>query len=139
MSMQQTLVIIKPDAVERGLIGEIIARFEKKGFKIRGLKMIRLNRELAEKLYDIHRGKPFFEELIKFIMSGPIVAMILEGSSAIEVVRNMIGPTDGRKAPPGTIRGDYSLDIKMNIIHAADSLERAKYEISLLFKEDEIL
>jgi len=137
--MQQTLVIIKPDAVERGLIGEIIARFEKKGFKIRGLKMIRLNRELAEKLYDIHRGKPFFEELIKFIMSGPIVAMILEGSSAIEVVRNMIGPTDGRKAPPGTIRGDYSLDIKMNIIHAADSLERAKYEISLLFKEDEIL
>ncbi|RLG85872.1 MAG: nucleoside-diphosphate kinase [Thermoprotei archaeon] len=139
MSMQRTLVIIKPDAVERGLIGEIIARFEKKGFRIRGLKMIRLNRELAEKLYDIHRGKPFFEELIKFIMSGPIVAMILEGSSAIEVVRNMIGPTDGRKAPPGTIRGDYSLDIKMNIIHAADSLERAKYEISLLFKEDEIL
>jgi len=137
--MQRTLVIIKPDAVERGLIGEIIARFEKKGFRIRGLKMIRLNRELAEKLYDIHRGKPFFEELIKFIMSGPIVAMILEGSSAIEVVRNMIGPTDGRKAPPGTIRGDYSLDIKMNIIHAADSLERAKYEISLLFKEDEIL
>lgn len=139
MSMQRTLVILKPDAVKRGLIGEIIMRFERKGFKIRGLKMMKLSRELAEKLYDIHKGKSFFEDLVNFITSGPIVAIILEGSNAVEVVRRMIGPTDGRKAPPGTIRGDYSLDIGMNVIHAADSSERAEYEISILFNENEIL
>ena len=139
MAIERTIVIIKPDGVRRGLVGEIISRFEKKGFKIVGLKMLKLTRELAEKLYIQHKDKPFFKSLIEFMTSGPIVAMVLEGDSAIEAVRIMIGPTDGRKAPPGTIRGDYSLDVRMNVVHAADSKERAEYEISLLFSEDELI
>ena len=121
MAVERTFVMIKPDAVKRGLVGEIIARFERKGLKIKALKMKWLTREEAEKLYEVHRGKPFFEELVEFITSGPVVAMILEGDSAVEVVRLMIGPTDGRKAPPGTIRGDFALDIGVNVIHASDS------------------
>ena len=134
-----TIIIIKPDGVSRGLVGEILSRFERKGLKIRALKMLKLSREQAERLYDIHKGKHFFESLIKFMTSGPIVAAVLEGPSAIEVVRQIIGPTDGRKAPPGTIRGDYSLSIQENVIHAADSPERVKHEISVIFKPDELL
>ena len=138
MTVERTIVIIKPDGVRRGLIGEVISRFERKGFKVRGLKMLKLTRELAERLYDIHKGKHFFKSLIEFMTSGPIVAMVLEGENAVEAVRLMIGPTDGSRAPPGTIRGDYSLSVEMNIVHAADTAERAKYEISLLFRDDEI-
>jgi nucleoside-diphosphate kinase len=131
-------VIIKPDGVRRGLVGEILSRFEKKGFKIRALKMIRLSREQAEKLYDIHFGKSFFNDLVNYMTSGPVVAVILEGDNAVNAVRLMIGPTDGSKAPPGTIRGDYSLSIRENVIHASDSIERVEHEISVIFKPEEI-
>ncbi len=137
--MQRTFVMIKPDGVRRGLIGEIIARFERKGLKIKALKMKKLTREEAERLYDVHKGKPFFEELIEFVTSAPVVGMIVEGDEAVEVVRLMIGPTDGRKAPPGTIRGDYALSIGENVIHASDSPERAEYEISVFFSKEEII
>ncbi|AEM38796.1 Nucleoside-diphosphate kinase [Pyrolobus fumarii 1A] len=139
MAVQRTFVMIKPDGVKRGLIGEIIARFERKGLKIKALKMKKLTREEAEKLYDIHKGKPFFEELINFVTSAPVVGMVLEGDEAVSVVRLMIGPTDGRKAPPGTIRGDFALSIGENVIHASDSPERAEYEIKVFFKDDEII
>ncbi len=138
MTLERTLVFIKPDGVSRGLVGEIISRFEKKGFKIKALKMIWMNKKLAEEFYSVHKGKPFFESLIEFVTSGPIVAMVIEGDEAISVVRRMIGPTDGREAPPGTIRGDYALSKQMNVIHASDSKESAEREIRLLFREDEI-
>ena len=130
---QKTLLIVKPDGVRRRLVGEVLRRIEAKGLHIVKLKMLRLRRECAERLYDIHRGKEFFEDLVSFMTSGPIVATIVEGDDAVNVVRNLIGPTDGRKAPPGTIRGDYALSIKENIVHAADSAERAEYEISVVF------
>ncbi|BES82473.1 nucleoside-diphosphate kinase [Pyrodictium abyssi] len=139
MAVERTFVMIKPDAVKRGLVGEIIARFERKGLKIKALKMKWLTREEAEKLYEVHRGKPFFEELVEFITSGPVVAMILEGDSAVEVVRLMIGPTDGRKAPPGTIRGDFALDIGANVIHASDSKESFEREYKVFFSDNEIV
>lgn len=139
MVVERTFIMIKPDAVKRGLVGEIIARFERKGLKIKALKMKWLAREEAEKLYEVHRGKPFFEELVEFITSGPVVAMILEGDSAIEVVRLMIGPTDGRKAPPGTIRGDFALDIGANVIHASDSRESFEREYKVFFSDEEIV
>jgi nucleoside-diphosphate kinase len=136
--LERTVVIIKPDGVRRGLVGEILSRFEKKGFKIRALKMIRLSREQAEKLYDIHFGKSFFNDLVNYMTSGPVVAVILEGDNAVNAVRLMIGPTDGSKAPPGTIRGDYSLSIRENVIHASDSIERVEHEVSVVFKPEEI-
>ena len=137
--MEEEFILIKPDGVARGLVGEIISRVERKGLRIRALKMLRLTREMAERLYDIHRDKPFFESLVEFMTSGPVVAMIVEGDSAVEVVRTLIGPTDGRKAPPGTIRGDYALSIQENIVHASDSVERAKYEASIIFSDDELM
>ncbi len=130
---ERTLLIIKPDGVRRGLIGEIISRIERKGLKIVNIKMLKMTRECAEKLYDIHRGKDFFEGLIKFMTSGKIVAVIIEGNEAVEVLRRLVGPTDGRKAAPGTIRGDFSLSNRENVVHAADSPERAMYEISVVF------
>uniref|UniRef100_A0A7J3XZI7 Nucleoside diphosphate kinase n=1 Tax=Thermogladius calderae TaxID=1200300 RepID=A0A7J3XZI7_9CREN len=138
MPVERTLVMVKPDGVRRGLIGEIIARFERKGFRIAGLKMLRMSRELAEKFYSVHKGKPFFDALIDFITSGPVVAMVIEGDSAVSVARLMIGSTDGREALPGTIRGDYALSKTENVVHASDSVESANYEIGLLFSEQEI-
>ncbi len=137
--MERTLVLIKPDGVRRGLIGEIISRFEKKGLKIKALKMLWLTREKAEEFYSVHKGKPFFESLIKFMTSGPIIAMVLEGDKAISVVRLMIGPTDGREAPPGTIRGDYALSKQENVVHASDSPESAEREIRVIFSDEEII
>ncbi len=137
--VDRTIVIVKPDGVRRGLVGEIISRFERKGFKIKALKMVKLSEEQAMKLYDIHIGKPFFNSLVEYMTSSPVVAMVLEGDDAVNVVRLMIGPTDGRKAPPGTIRGDYSLSIGENVVHAADSASRADYEISVIFKPDELV
>lgn len=139
MGVERTLVLIKPDGVKRGLIGEVISRFEKKGLKIKALKMMQFSREQAEEFYKVHKGKHFFESLIEFMTSGPIVAMILEGDSAISVVRRMIGSTDGREAAPGTIRGDYSLSKQYNIVHASDSPESASHEISIVFRDDEII
>jgi len=136
---ERTFVMIKPDGVSRGLVGEIISRFEHKGFKIKALKMFKFTREKAEEFYAEHKGKHFFDKLIEFITSGPVVAMILEGDNAVETVRIMIGPTDGRRAPPGTIRGDYALDVTANVIHAADSKEKAEREIKIVFDKSEIL
>jgi len=133
MAKERTLLIIKPDGVEKGLIGEVLRRIENKGLKITALRMLKLSRTCAERLYDVHKGKSFYESLISFMTSGPIVAAIIEGESAVEVLRTLIGPTDGRKAPPGTIRGDFSLSIQNNIVHAADSVNRAEYEINVVF------
>jgi len=137
--VQRTLIVIKPDGVKRGLVGEIISRFERKGFKIKALKMVWLSREQAEEFYSVHKGKHFFEDLVSFVTSGPVVAMVIEGDEAIEVARLMIGATDGRKAQPGTIRGDYSLSIQENVVHASDSPESFEREFRVIFREDEVV
>ncbi|MEM0097815.1 MAG: nucleoside-diphosphate kinase [Conexivisphaerales archaeon] len=119
----RTLILVKPDAVKRGLVGRIIQRFEDKGFRILNIKMIEMTREMADDFYSVHRGKPFFENLVLFITSGPVVAVIMEGRNAIDAVRIMIGSTDASKAPPGSVRGDFSLGLTDNSIHASDSEE----------------
>ncbi len=139
MAVEKTLVLVKPDGVRRGLIGEVISRFERKGLKIRALKMLWMTREQAEEFYSVHRDKPFFGELVEFITSGPIVAMVLEGDSAISVVRLMIGSTDGRKAQPGTIRGDFALSIQDNVVHASDSPESFEREFRVVFSDEEVV
>lgn len=131
--------MIKPDAVQRGLIGEIIKRVESKGLKITAMKMIRISREKAEEHYAEHKSKPFFGELISFITSSPVVVCIVEGKSAVSVVRKLIGKTDPKEAEPGTIRGDFALEITYNCVHASDSQKTAEREIRLYFSEDEIL
>ncbi len=137
--MERTLVLLKPDAVQRRLIGRIISRIEDKGLKIVGLKMIRVPRELAEKHYAEHREKPFYPELVSFITSAPVVAMVVEGPKAVETVRKMMGKTNPLEAEPGTIRGDFGLSVTMNLIHGSDSQASAAREIALFFREDEIL
>lgn len=136
--MERTFVAIKPDAVQRGLIGEVIQRFEKKGFKIIGMKMIHLSRELAEQHYAEHKGKPFYENLIQFITSGPIVAMALQGIDVISLVRNMMGSTNPQNAAPGTIRADYAQISERNIVHGSDGPESAKRELALYFSDSEL-
>ena len=130
--------MIKPDAVQRGLVGEIIHRFEKKGIKVVAMKMVSVDRDLAEKHYGIHKGKAFFEPTVKYIISSPVVAMILEGINAIEMVRSMMGATDPQKAEKGTIRGDFGQFIGRNIVHGSDSAKTAEFEINLWFKPEEI-
>lgn len=137
--MERTLVLLKPDAVQRRLIGRIISRIEDKGLKIVGLKMIRVSQELAEKHYAEHREKPFYPELVSFITSAPVVAMVVEGPKAVETVRKMMGKTNPLEAEPGTIRGDFGLSVTMNLIHGSDSQASAAREIALFFREDEIL
>ncbi|MEM2136350.1 MAG: nucleoside-diphosphate kinase [Candidatus Methanomethylicia archaeon] len=137
--MERTLVLIKPDGVCRGLIGEIISRIEHKGLKIIGIKMLKLSIEKAEVLYYIHHNKPFFKDLINHITSGPVVAVAVEGKNAIIAIRNIIGATFSYNASPGTIRGDYGLDITMNIVHASDSVESAEREMKLFFDDNELL
>lgn len=137
--MERTFVMVKPDGVQRGLVGEIISRFEKRGLKIVALKMMQLSRELAETHYGEHRGKPFYESLVNYITSGPVVAMVLEGKNAVAVVREMMGATDPQKAAPGTIRATYGLDIGRNVIHGSDSKESAQREITLFFGTGELL
>ncbi len=139
MAVEKTLVLVKPDGVKRGLIGEVISRFERKGLKLRALKMIWLSKEKAKEFYIVHKDKPFYNDLVEFITSGPIVAMVLEGDSAISVVRLMIGATDGRKAAPGTIRGDFALSIQNNIVHASDSPESFEREFKVIFDEKEVV
>ncbi|WP_273887095.1 nucleoside-diphosphate kinase [Rubrobacter naiadicus] len=131
--MEQTLFLIKGDGVERRLVGEIISRLERKGLVIREMKMMRVSRELAEKHYAEHREKPFFEELVEFITSLPVVAMRVEGEGAIGVVRNLMGATDPAKAAPGTIRGDLALSMPDNLVHGSDSPESARRELELFF------
>ena len=133
--METTYVMIKPDGVQRGLIGEIIGRFEQKGLKLVGLKSIIPSEEIARSHYAVHSERPFFPGLIKFVTSGPVVCMAWAGKDAINVARNLIGPTNGREAPPGTIRGDYGMDIGYNMIHGSDAPETAEFELGLWFSE----
>lgn len=137
--MERTFVMVKPDGVQRQLIGEIIRTFERRGLKIVALKMIRISRELASRHYAEHREKPFFQGLVDYITSGPVVAMVLEGRNCISLVREMMGSTDPAKAAPGTIRGMFGIDIGRNVIHGSDSPESAAREISLFFDESEIM
>lgn len=136
--MENTLVLVKPDGVKKGVIGEIIRRFEQRGLKIVGLKMLTLSSEKAEIHYEEHKGKAFFGELVDFITSGPIVAMVVRGDKAIKVVRTMMGATNPVEAAPGTIRGDFALSIANNIVHGSDSELSAIREIKIYFTEDEI-
>ena len=135
--MEKTFLMVKPDGVQRGLIGEIVSRFEKKGFKLVAAKLMTVSRELAEVHYAEHREKPFFEELVGFITSGPVFAMIWEGENVISVARQMMGKTNPADAAPGTIRGDYGISVGMNIIHGSDSPESAEREIKLWFREQD--
>jgi len=138
MVKEQTFVMIKPDAVQRCLIGEIIRRFEKKGLKIIAMKMVSVKRDLAEKHYGIHKGKPFFESTVEYITSSPVVAMVIEGNNAIQMVRSMMGETDPQKAGMGTIRGDYGQFIGRNIVHSSDGKDTAEFEINLWFNKEEL-
>ena len=137
--MQQTLVLLKPDAVERKLVGEIISRLEKRGLKIAAMKTLWVDEALAKRHYAVHEGKPFFEELVEFITSGPIVAAVFEGEDAVTEVRSAMGATDPADAAPGTIRADLAEDIGHNLIHGSDSEETAEKEIKLFFSKAEIL
>jgi nucleoside-diphosphate kinase len=137
--MQQTLILLKPDAVQRRLVGEITVRFERKGLRLAGLKLVQASRELAEKHYAIHKGKSFYESLLGFLTSGPTVAMVWEGREAVAVGRNLMGVTDGAKAPPGTVRGDFALSVQNNLVHGSDSPENAAAEIALWFKPEELV
>lgn len=136
--MERTFLAIKPDGVQRGLVGEIICRFEDKGFTLVGLKFMNVSRELAEQHYDVHREKPFFKGLVEFITSGPVVAMVWEGDGVVAAARKMIGATNPLTAEPGTIRGDFGVNIGRNIIHGSDAVETAQREVSLWFKEEEL-
>jgi nucleoside-diphosphate kinase len=135
--MERSLVIIKPDAVQRGLIGEIIMRLEGRGLKIVGMKMMQISRELAAKHYGVHLGKPFYEGLIEYITSSPVVVMAVEGKRAIEVVRTTMGTTNPAQAAPGTIRADLALEIGRNLVHGSDGPETALFELGLFFGQDE--
>lgn len=137
--MQQTLILLKPDAVQRRLVGEILGRFERKGLRLAGLKLVAASRELAEKHYAVHAGKPFYESLLAFLTSGPTVALVWEGREAVAVGRSLMGLTDGAKAPPGTVRGDLALSVQNNLVHGSDSPENAALEIALWFKPNELV
>ncbi|UCD92120.1 MAG: nucleoside-diphosphate kinase [Methanobacteriota archaeon] len=139
MARERTFALIKPYGVQRGLIGEILSRFEAKGLKIVAMKTLVVSEDLAKSYYSEHIGKPFFEPLIHYITSGPSVAMVLEGDEAVKVVRKMMGKTSPTEADPGTIRGDFGLQIGRNIIHGSDSLTSAEREISLFFEANEIV
>jgi nucleoside-diphosphate kinase len=137
--MQQTLILVKPDGVQRRLCGDILSRFERKGLRIVAAKFVQASRDLAAKHYAVHAGKPFYDSLLQFLTSGPTLAIVLEGREAIAVARGLMGPTDGTKAPPATIRGDFALSIQNNLIHGSDSADNAALEIKLWFKPDELV
>lgn len=136
--MERTLVIVKPDGVQRGLIGEIITRLERRGLKIVAMKMMQISRELAAKHYGVHVGKPFYEGLVDYIISSPVVVMAVEGKQAIELVRQTMGATNPAQAAPGTIRGDLAVEIGRNLIHGSDGPETAAFELGLFFRDDEM-
>ncbi len=137
--MEKTFLMVKPDGVQRGLIGEIVSRFERKGFQLVGAKLMQIPTSVAEQHYGEHKGKPFYDELVSFITSGPVFAMVWQGENVIATARQMMGATNPKDALPGTIRGDYGVTVGKNIIHGSDSLESAKREISLFFKEEELV
>jgi nucleoside-diphosphate kinase len=135
---ERTLVLVKPDGVERGLVGEIVGRFERRGLRIVAMKMLQATRELAEEHYAAHRGKPFFDGVVEFMTSGPTVAMVVEGENAIHLVRNMMGALEPGAAAPGTIRGDFTTDVRRNLVHGSDGVETAEREIPIWFHESEL-
>lgn len=137
--MERTFLMVKPDGVQRNLVGQIIQRFETKGFTLVGLKLMKVSRELAEQHYAVHKERPFFGGLIAFIISGPVVAMVWQGNGVVASARKMIGATKPLEAEPGTIRGDYGLDTGRNLIHGSDAIETAQQEISLWFKDEELV
>ncbi|MGC2191261.1 MAG: nucleoside-diphosphate kinase, partial [Candidatus Dormiibacterota bacterium] len=137
--MERTLVLIKPDGVQRGLVGELVGRFERRGLHLVGLKLTAVTRELAERHYEEHRGRPFFDAIIEFIVSSPVVAMVWEGPNAVTMVRSMMGPTNPATAASGSIRGDFGIDIGQNVIHGSDSPSRAEQEIKLFFSAAELV
>jgi nucleoside-diphosphate kinase len=137
--MQRTLILLKPDCVQRRLVGTIIGRFEQKGLRLAGLKLVQASRDLAERHYAVHKGKPFYEPLLTFLTSGPTVAMVWEGREAVAVARTLMGVTDGTKAPPATIRGDFALSVQNNLVHGSDSPENAQMEIALWFQPQELV
>ena len=137
--MENTLVVLKGDAVQRQLVGEIIRRFERRGLKIVALRMLRITQDLGRRMYSTHEGKDFYEPLLKFITASPVVAMVIRGAGAIAIVRGMIGPTFSPDAPGGTIRGDFGLSRRYNLVHGSDSPESAEREISLFFGDEDIL
>jgi nucleoside-diphosphate kinase len=138
LAEERTFVAVKPDGVQRGLIGEITSRFERKGFKILGMKLLSVSEKQATQHYAEHVGKPFYERLVKYIMSGPIVAMVIKGYGAVESVRHIVGATNPLKADVGTIRADFAQVMEYNVVHASDSIESAEREIAIYFNEDEI-
>jgi nucleoside-diphosphate kinase len=137
--MERTLILFKPDAIQRRLAGKLLSRLEDRGLKIVGMKMLRVTKELSAKHYAEHVSKPFYPLLEEFITSGPVVAVVAEGPQAVSVVRGMMGPTNGAQAPPGTIRGDFGLSRQMNLMHGSDSIEAAKREIEVYFRPDELI
>jgi nucleoside-diphosphate kinase len=137
--MERSLVLIKPDGVQRGNIGKIIDRFERRGLRLVAMKLIKMDNALAEKHYAVHKEKPFFKDLVKFITSSPIVAMVWEANDAVEIIRQTMGSTNAAKAAPGTIRGDFGIDLQQNLVHGSDSLENATKEIATFFKPEELL
>ncbi len=139
MAIEKTLILLKPDAVQRGLMGEIISRFEKKGLKVVGLKLVNVTKELAHTHYAEHKEKPFFKGLVEFITAGPTLSMVVEGDNAIAVVRKLVGATNPQNADPGTIRHDFGMVTGRNLIHASDSTTSAAREIALFFKKEDII
>ncbi len=139
MPIEKTLVFLKPDAVQRALVGEIISRFERKGFRILALKMLELSESFVREHYATHRGEHFYEPLVRYVTSGPVVVMVLEGKNAVQVVRDMMGETFGTESPPGSIRGDFALSDRYNLIHGSDSVQSAVEEIGRFFRPDELV
>ena len=136
--MERSLVLVKPDAVQRALAGQIISRLEMKGLKIVAMKMLHMDNDLAQRHYAIHEGKPFFHDLVDFITSSPLIAIVFQGENAVQIIRQMMGETDPAKAPGGTIRGDLGIDVGHNLVHGSDSSENACREIDLFFSAEEI-
>jgi nucleoside-diphosphate kinase len=137
--MERTFIMMKPSTVARGLVGNVLTRFENKGLKIVAMKMTWVTVEKAERLYAVHKGKPFYESLVQFITSGPVVAMVIEGDEIVRTIRKMIGATNAKEAESGTIRGDLAMNNQKNAAHASDSVENAKHEINIFFETEEIL
>jgi nucleoside-diphosphate kinase len=139
MAKERTLIILKPDAVQRRLMGRIIARFEEKGLKVAAMKFMQIPKELAERHYAVHKGKPFYDSLLRYITKGPVVVMAIEGARSIEVSRSLMGATFGFKANPGTIRGDFGISNQCNLVHGSDSPESAKFELGLYFNNSDFV
>jgi nucleoside-diphosphate kinase len=137
--MERTLILLKPDCVQRRLVGTVLARFEQKGLRLAALKLVQVSRQLAEQHYAVHKGKPFYDSLLRFLTSGPTVALVLEGPDAVVIARNLIGKTKAVEAAPGTIRGDFALVTQNNLVHGSDSPENAAQEIALWFKPEELV